>query len=47
MEPGITAANLAQHTAGQYQQATPPGRVCVVLGTGNVTSVSPLDLLYK
>jgi aldehyde dehydrogenase (NAD(P)+) len=47
MQPGVTAANLADNTAAFYKQAEPPGAVVVVLGAGNIASIAPLDVLYK
>lgn len=49
MQPGVTEANLAQHTAGAY--AVPPkdrvGRVALVLGAGNIAAITPLDCMQK
>ena len=49
MEPGVTAANLAAHTAQAYNQpeASRAGKVALVLGAGNVAAIAPLDVLYK
>ncbi len=30
-----------------YEQASPEGRVVLVLGAGNIASIAPLDVLYK
>lgn len=48
MEPGVTAAGLPATVAEAYQ----PGRqdeggVALVLGAGNVSSIGPMDALYK
>ena len=47
MQSGITPANLADHTAQFYRNPPPAGRVCAVLGAGNIASIPPLDVLYK
>jgi aldehyde dehydrogenase (NAD(P)+) len=47
MEPGVTSDNLRDHMAGWYAQATPVGKVAVVLGAGNVAGIAPLDVLHK
>jgi aldehyde dehydrogenase (NAD(P)+) len=47
MQSGITPANLAEHTARFYREPPPAGRVCAVLGAGNISSIPPLDVLYK
>jgi aldehyde dehydrogenase (NAD(P)+) len=46
MEPGVTRANLAQHTASAYTHPT-RGKVALVLGAGNIASIAPLDCLHK
>ena len=46
-EPGVTPANLSDHTAQFYRNPPPDGRVCAVLGAGNIASIPPLDVLYK
>jgi len=47
MEPGVTAENLPRHMAAFYKQSDPAGRVALVLGAGNISSIPPLDVLYK
>ncbi len=47
MEPGVTAAGLAETQATAYKERDPRGEVCLVLGAGNVSSIGPMDLLYK
>ncbi|MFT7625443.1 MAG: hypothetical protein ACI9WU_004634, partial [Myxococcota bacterium] len=47
MEPGVTLANLTQHQAAFYKQDSPTGKVALVLGAGNVSSIGPMDALYK
>lgn len=45
-QPGVTAANLREHQASFYREPH-AGRVCAVLGGGNVNSIPPADCLYK
>jgi acyl-CoA reductase-like NAD-dependent aldehyde dehydrogenase len=48
MEPGVTRANLAQHTASVYDPSHPStGKLALVLGAGNIASIAPLDALHK
>jgi acyl-CoA reductase-like NAD-dependent aldehyde dehydrogenase len=49
MEPGVTPANLSEHTASAYREpaATRKGKLSLVLGAGNISSISPLDVLHK
>lgn len=47
MEPGVTEAGLAGTQAVAYHQAVRQGTVALVLGAGNVTSIGPMDALYK
>ncbi len=50
MEPGVTRANIRQHTAATYDPASPrhkTGKVALVLGAGNVAAIAPLDVLHK
>jgi len=48
MQPDVTAGNLAEHVAVAYKGAShaAPG-VVLVLGAGNVSSIGPMDVLYK
>jgi aldehyde dehydrogenase (NAD(P)+) len=46
MQPGVTAANLADEMASLYRAPAPEGVVVLVLGAGNVSSIPPLDVLY-
>jgi len=46
MEPGVTRANLAQHTAAAYAHPT-SGKVALVLAAGNIAAIAPLDCLHK
>ncbi|MCE9670788.1 aldehyde dehydrogenase [Myxococcus stipitatus] len=45
-QPGVTAANLREHQA-RFYRAPHEGRLCAVLGAGNVNSIPPADCLYK
>ncbi len=47
MEPGVTAEGLPGQVAGFYRQAAPAGKVALVLGAGNISSIAPLDLLHE
>jgi len=46
-QPDVTLANLRDHTASSYRHRTSSGRVALVLGAGNVSSIGPMDALYK
>ncbi|HEY7835253.1 MAG TPA: aldehyde dehydrogenase family protein [Ktedonobacterales bacterium] len=47
MQPGVTAADLPTTMAVAYHDKAHPGKVALVLGAGNVSSIGPLDALYK
>jgi acyl-CoA reductase-like NAD-dependent aldehyde dehydrogenase len=48
MQPGVTPAGLAATQAVAYMQpAGRAGGVALVLGAGNVSSIGPMDALYK
>jgi acyl-CoA reductase-like NAD-dependent aldehyde dehydrogenase len=47
MEPGVSAGGLAQTQAVAYHAPVRQGRVALVLGAGNVSSIGPMDALYK
>jgi aldehyde dehydrogenase (NAD(P)+) len=47
MEKGVTAQNLPQHTGMMYRQKPAQGAVSLVLGAGNISSIPPMDMLYK
>lgn len=47
MQPGVDAAGLAATQALAYKSEAPRGEVSLVLGAGNVSSIGPMDLLYK
>ena len=46
MQPGVTLENLRETQAVAYRQKQ-PGKVALVLGAGNVSSIGPMDALYK
>ncbi|HEX2254209.1 MAG TPA: aldehyde dehydrogenase family protein, partial [Thermoanaerobaculia bacterium] len=52
MQPGVAAETLAENqglahrSQGACDDAA-PGRVALVLGAGNVSSIGPMDVLYK
>jgi hypothetical protein len=47
MQPGVTPENLAATQAVAYRQELPRGKVALVLSAGNVSSIGPMDALYK
>lgn len=48
MEPGVAADDLAATQAVAYGEgAGRTGRICLVLGAGNVSSIGPMDILTK
>jgi acyl-CoA reductase-like NAD-dependent aldehyde dehydrogenase len=47
MEPDVTAAKLAETQALAYRDKLHTGKVALVLGAGNVSSIPPTDMLYK
>jgi Aldehyde dehydrogenase family len=48
MEPGVTAASLPATIAEAYRPGqADEGGVALVLGAGNVSSIGPMDALYK
>jgi hypothetical protein len=47
MQPGIAPADLARHQAVAYREELPRGKVALVLSAGNVSSIGPMDALYK
>ncbi len=46
MDASVTADNLPDTMAVNYA-TPPPGRVCLVLGAGNASSIGPLDVVHK
>lgn len=47
MEPGVTIEELSQTQAVAYHNKEHVGKVALVLGAGNVSSIGPLDVFYK
>lgn len=45
LEPG--GASASRRTAAAYRRPPGPGAVALVLGAGNISSIAPLDVLYK
>jgi aldehyde dehydrogenase (NAD(P)+) len=47
MDLSITRDNVRDHVAPFYGLDAPEGAVCAVMGAGNVSSIAPLDVIYK
>lgn len=47
MEPDVSKKSLTETQAIAYRDAIHPGKVALVLAAGNVSSIAPLDILYK
>jgi aldehyde dehydrogenase (NAD(P)+) len=47
LQPGIRRDDVAAHQASFYRKTAPEGGVSLVLGAGNVSSIPPMDILYK
>ena len=47
MQDGVTPANLRDHIASFYKKPDPDGRVGLILGAGNISSIPLLDILTK
>jgi len=47
MEPGLRREELPATQAVAYKSDDPPTGVALVLGAGNVSSIGPMDALYK
>jgi len=47
MEPDVTIEGLFQTQAVIYHDKEHKGKVALVLGAGNVSSIGPLDVIYK
>ena len=47
MQEGVTPDNIEDTVALFYKQDNPEGKVSLVLGAGNVSSIVPLDIFYK
>ncbi|MBI3184312.1 MAG: aldehyde dehydrogenase family protein [Myxococcales bacterium] len=46
LQPGATAENLKEHQASFYRKPH-EGKLCAVMGAGNVNSIPPSDCAYK
>ncbi len=47
MDPEVRLADLPNHQASFYRAPSHKGRVALVLGAGNTSSIGPMDALYK
>lgn len=47
MDPEVRLEDLANTQAGFYRTPNHAGRVALILGAGNVSSIGPMDALYK
>lgn len=47
MDPSVTLDNLSETQAATYKHRPSSGRVALVLGAGNVSSIGPMDALHK
>jgi acyl-CoA reductase-like NAD-dependent aldehyde dehydrogenase len=47
LEAGVDEATARERQASFYQRRSPEGRVSLILGAGNVSSIPPSDVLYK
>jgi hypothetical protein len=47
MQPGVTPENLAENQASHYKRDPGEGAVSLVLGAGNISSIAPMDAIYK
>lgn len=47
MQPGVTEANLEEKMAAFYQNKNVEGKVCLVLGAGNIAGIPPRDVLHR
>jgi aldehyde dehydrogenase (NAD(P)+) len=47
LQPGIARSQVKDHQASFYKKRDPEGRVSLILGAGNVSSIPPMDILYK
>ncbi len=47
MQPGVSLESLSENQASFYRDKSPKGKLCLVLGAGNVSSIGPMDTLYK
>src|SRR3954471_3482545 len=46
LQAGVTSDNLPEHQASFYQKPH-GGKLCLVLGGGNINAIPPTDVLYK
>lgn len=47
MQSGVTETNLKAHMATAYSGDKETTDICLVLGAGNVSSITPMDCFYK
>jgi hypothetical protein len=47
LQPEVKRGDVANHVASFYKKRDPEGLVSLVLGAGNVSSIPPMDILYK
>lgn len=47
MQPDVHSDQLSGTMASFYKQSQPEGKVSLILGAGNVSSIAPLDVIYK
>jgi aldehyde dehydrogenase (NAD(P)+) len=47
MGDDVTEANIHEGVADRYRRDADGGKVALVLGAGNISSIPPLDILYK
>jgi len=47
MDPSLKLEQLEANQASFYKQKSPKGKVALVLGAGNHSSIGPMDALYK
>lgn len=47
MQDGVTTRDAVDHAASFYEKQAPEGGVSLILGAGNVSSIPPMDALYK
>jgi len=47
MRPSIDCETILRTAGGWYRRSERRPRVCLILGAGNISSIAPLDALYK
>src|SRR4029077_17043743 len=47
MLPGVSQADVRERQASFYSKKDPEGTLSLILGAGNVSSIPPMDALYK